>query len=283
MMKKLNSTSKFKPMLETVNETVSFLKGRLKFSPDIGIILGSGLGGMVKQIDITDTIPFEEIPSFQSSTIEGHVGKLILGYIGDHRIIALQGRFHFYEGLGIKQITHPVRVFKFLGVHTLFLSNASGALNPEFEIGDIMIIEDHINLMPNPLIGPDLPVFGPRFPDMSEAYDKGLIYLCEKIARENLIPLRKGVFIAVPGPSFETPAEYRYFRIIGGDAIGMSTVPEVIVARHMGMKCFALSIISDLGIPGKIVQITHADVLRAVEQSEPGLTFLFKSMINLLK
>ncbi len=269
-------------MLETINETVSFLKSRLKYPPDIGIILGSGFGGMVKHIDITDTIPFEVIPGFQPSTVEGHNGKLIFGSIGEHRIVALQGRFHFYEGLGMNQITHPVRVFKFLGVHTLFLSNASGALNPDYNIGDLMIIEDHINLQPNPLIGPNLDSLGPRFPDMSEAYDKVLIHHAEKIARKNAIQIRKGVYVAVPGPTYETPAEYRYFRIIGGDAVGMSTVPEVIVARHMGIQCFAISIIADLGVPGKIMHITHEEVLAAVEESEPQLSFLFKSMIDML-
>jgi purine-nucleoside phosphorylase len=269
-------------MLETINETVSFLRNKCKFSPGIGIILGSGLGGMVKHINITESIPFEIIPGFEAATVEGHSGKLIFGYIGDHPVVAMQGRYHFYEGHGTRQITHPIRVFKFLGVKTLLLSNASGGLNPDFEIGDMMIIQDHINMLPNPLIGPNISSFGPRFPDMSEAYDKGLIHLAEKIARENLIHLKKGIFIAVTGPSFETPAEYKYFRTIGGDAIGMSTVPEVIIARHMGMQCFAISIISDLGVPGKIIQITHQEVLNAVEQSEPQLTFLFKSMINML-
>jgi purine-nucleoside phosphorylase len=269
-------------MLETINETVSFLKNKLKFSPEFGIILGSGLGGMVKHINIAESIPFEIIPGFQATTVEGHSGKLIFGYIGDRRIVVMQGRYHFYEGHGMKQITLPIRVFKYLGVKTLFLSNACGGLNPDFEIGDMMVIEDHINLLPNPLIGPNTSSFGPRFPDMSEAYDKGLIHLAEKIARENLIYLKKGVYVAVSGPSFETPAEYKYYRSIGGDAIGMSTVPEVIVARHMGMQCFAVSIISNLGVPGKIEEITHEEVLAAVEQSEPQLTFLFKSMIHML-
>jgi purine-nucleoside phosphorylase len=269
-------------MLETINETVTFLKGKLKFSPEVAIVLGSGLGGMVKHINIAESIPFEIIPGFKATTVEGHAGKLIFGYIGDHKIVALQGRYHFYEGHGMNQITHPIRVLKFLGVKTLFLSNASGGLNPDFEIGDLMIVEDHINLLPNPLIGLNQTSLGPRFPDMREAYDRDLIHLAEKIARENLIHLKKGVFVAVSGPSFETPAEYKYFRTIGGDAVGMSTVPEVIVARHMGMQCFAVSIISDLGIPGKIAEISHKDVLDAVEDSEPQLTFLFKSMIQML-
>jgi purine-nucleoside phosphorylase len=269
-------------MLETINETVSFLKNKLKFSPEIAIILGSGLGGMVKHINIAESIPFEIIPGFQATTVEGHSGKLIFGFIGDRRIIAMQGRYHFYEGHGMKQITHPIRVFKYLGVKTLFLSNAAGGLNPDFEVGDMMIIEDHINLLPNPLIGQNISSLGPRFPDMSEAYDKVLSHLAEKIARENLIHLKKGIYVAVTGPSFETPAEYKYFRTMGGDAVGMSTVPEVIIARHMEMQCFAVSIISDLGVPGKIVQITHEEVLAAVEQSEPQLTFLFKSMIQQL-
>ena len=269
-------------MLETINETVSYLKNRFKFSPEIGIILGSGLGGMVKHINISESIPFDEIPGFHPSSVEGHGGKLIFGHIGERRVIAMQGRYHYYEGHGMKQITHPIRVFKFLGVHTLFLSNASGALNPEYEIGDLMIIEDHINLLPNPLIGPNSASLGPRFPDMSEAYNRTLIHMAEKIARDNLIHLRKGVYVAVTGPTYETPAEYKHFRIIGGDAVGMSTVPEVIIARHMGLQCFAISIISDLGIPGKIVQITHEEVLNAVERSEPQLSFLFTSMIGML-
>jgi len=269
-------------MLETVNETVSWLKNRLNFSPEIGIILGSGLGGMIKHINITESIPFEEIPGFLPSGVEGHAGKLIFGYIGDRKIVAMQGRYHFYEGHSIKQIILPIRVFKFLGVKTLLLSNASGGLNPDFEIGDLMIIEDHINFLPNPLIGANNDTFGPRFPDMSEPYDSLLIHLAEKIAHENLIQIRKGVYVAVTGPSYETQAEYRYFRIIGGDAVGMSTVPEVIVARQMGMQCFAISIITDLGIPGKIVEITHREVLNVAEQSEPQISFLFKSMISMI-
>jgi purine-nucleoside phosphorylase len=267
-------------MLETINETVSYLRSRLKFSPEIGIILGSGLGGMVRHIDITHTIPFEDIPGFQPSTIEGHNGKLIFGYIGNRSIIAMQGRYHYYEGHGMKQITFPVRVFKFLGVHTLLLSNASGAINPAYKIGDLMIIEDHINLLPNPLIGQNAASLGPRFPDMSEAYDVSLIYKAEKIAHENVIQIRKGVYVAVPGPTYETSAEYRYFRIIGGDAVGMSTVPEVIVARQMGLNCFAISIIANLGIQDKNISVTHEEVLAAVEKSEPQLSFIFKSLIN---
>ena len=282
MKRNLNSTNKFRHMLETVNETVSWLKNRLNFSPEIGIILGSGLGGMIKHINITESIPFEEIPGFLPSGVEGHAGKLIFGYIGDRKIVAMQGRYHFYEGHSIKQIILPIRVFKFLGVKTLLLSNASGGLNPDFEIGDLMIIEDHINFLPNPLIGANNDTFGPRFPDMSEPYDSLLIHLAEKIAHENLIQIRKGVYVAVTGPSYETQAEYRYFRIIGGDAVGMSTVPEVIVARQMGMQCFAISIITDLGIPGKIVEITHREVLNVAEQSEPQISFLFKSIISMI-
>ena len=237
---------------------------------------------MIKHINITESIPFEEIPGFLPSGVEGHAGKLIFGYIGDRKIVAMQGRYHFYEGHSIKQIILPIRVFKFLGVKTLLLSNASGGLNPDFEIGDLMIIEDHINFLPNPLIGANNDTFGPRFPDMSEPYDSLLIHLAEKIAHENLIQIRKGVYVAVTGPSYETQAEYRYFRIIGGDAVGMSTVPEVIVARQMGMQCFAISIITDLGIPGKIVEITHREVLNVAEQSEPQISFLFKSMISMI-
>jgi purine-nucleoside phosphorylase len=267
-------------MLETINETVSFLKNTLKFSPEIGIILGSGLGSMAKQINIAGSVPFEIIPGFQATTVEGHSGKLIFGNLGDHRVIVMQGRYHFYEGQDMKQITLPVRVLKFLGVKTLFLSNASGGLNPDFEIGDIMIIEDHINMMPIPLVGPNVPSIGPRFPDMSETYDKTFIDLAEKIAIINSLHLRKGVYVAVSGPSYETPSEYKFYRSIGGDAIGMSTVPEVIVARHMGIRCFAISVICNLGIPGKSGHNTHQDVLAASEKAEPQVSFLLKSMIN---
>jgi purine-nucleoside phosphorylase len=266
-------------MLETINQTVSYIRSSVGYSPEIAIILGTGLGGMVKHIEVSETLPFGNIPGFLPATVDGHEGKLIFGHIGQKKVVAMKGRIHFFEGYSMKQITFPIRIFKFLGVKYLFLSNASGALNPEFEVGDMMIIEDHINLMPNPLIGQHSADFGERFSDMSEAYNRGLIRMAEKIAKENLIHLRKGCYVGVTGPSFETSAEYKYCRLIGGDAVGMSTVPEVITARQMDLSCFAVSVITNLGVPGKITPVMHHDVLHNAEMAEPQLAFLFNSMI----
>ena len=268
-------------MLKKIKETVEYLETKLRIKPEIGIILGTGLGGLVNEIDIFCTIPYEFIPNFPVSTVDGHHGQLIFGTMNGKNIIAMQGRFHYYEGYTMQEITFPVNVMKFLGIKLLILSNASGGVNPDFEIGDLMVIEDHINLMKNnPLIGQNENEIGNRFPDMSHAYDPQIISLAMEIAIKNDIKLQKGVYAAVSGPTFETPAEYKYIRIIGADAVGMSTVPEVIAARHMGLKCFAFSVISDLGVPGKIVEITHQEVILAANSVEPKMTKIIKELIS---
>ncbi len=267
-------------MLKKIAETVDFLETRIKRKPNVGIILGTGLGGLVKEIEIDVTIPYEIIPNFPVSTVVGHRGQLIFGTMGNTSIVAMQGRFHFYEGYTMKELTFPVSVMKFLGIELLILSNASGGVNPDFEVGDIMVINDHINLMKdNPLIGKNDEAIGTRFPDMCQPYDHDLIEKAFLIAKKQNIKLQKGVYAAVTGPTFETPAEYRYIRVIGADAVGMSTVPEVIAARHMGLKCFAVSIISDLGVPGKIVEVTHAHVIDAASAVEPVITRLIRELV----
>jgi purine-nucleoside phosphorylase len=245
--------------------------------------LGTGLAGLGSEITPECILEYTDIPNFPVSTVEGHHGRLIIGHLGDKPVIAMQGRFHFYEGYGMAEVVFPVRVFFKMGIKNLFVSNASGGVNPDFEIGDLMILNDHINLFPtNPLIGPNINELGTRFPDMSETYDKKLISKAFEIGQTNDIKLQQGVYAGLTGPCLETPAEYLYIRHIGGDAVGMSTVPEVIAARHMGMKCFAMSIITDLGVPGKIVKVTHADVQRVAEVAEPKMTFIMKSLINQL-
>jgi purine-nucleoside phosphorylase len=266
-------------MLEKINETTEFLKSEGILNPDAGIILGTGLGGLTAKIENKIEIDYKDIPNFPVSTVEGHAGKLIYGDFGEKKIVAMKGRFHFYEGYGAEQVALPIRVLKYLGIKYLFLSNAAGGVNPAFKIGDIMIITDHINLLPNPLIGPNDDRIGPRFPDMGEAYDKYLIEKALHIANEHRIRVHKGVYIATSGPTFETPAEYKYFRIIGADAVGMSTTPEVIVARQMNVPCFALSIITDLGIEGKIEYTTHESVQIEAAKSEALMTSIMTDLI----
>ena len=267
-------------MLQTIKETASFISNKTKFNPEIGIILGTGLGGLVSEIDIQHSIPYNEIPNFPVSTVEGHSGRLIFGTLGNKNVVAMQGRFHFYEGYTMEKVTFPVRVMKLLGIKNLILSNASGGVNPDYKIGDLMIIADHICLIPNPLIGENIDELGPRFPDMSESYDKKLIKLAEGIAAENNLPVKKGVYVALTGPTLETPAEYKHMRIIGGDTVGMSTAPEVIVARHMNIPCFAMSVITDLGVPGKIQKVTHEEIQKVSEVAEPKLTLIIKELIS---
>tara|TARA_Y100000385_G_scaffold40994_2_gene38164 strand:- start:6133 stop:6942 length:810 start_codon:yes stop_codon:yes gene_type:complete len=266
-------------MLQTIKETASFISNKTKFNAEIGIILGTGLGGLVSEIHIQHSIPYNEIPNFPLSTVEGHSGRLIFGTLGNKNVIAMQGRFHFYEGYTMEKVTFPVRVMKLLGIKNLIVSNASGGVNPDYEVGDLMIIEDHICLIPNPLIGENIDELGPRFPDMSEPYDKNLIKLAEDIAAKNNLPVKKGVYIALTGPTLETPSEYKYMRIIGGDTVGMSTAPEVIVARHMNIPCFAMSVITDLGVPGKIQKVTHEEIQKVSELAEPKLTLIIKELI----
>ena len=267
-------------MLQTIKETASFISNKTKFNPEIGIILGTGLGGLVSEINIQHSIPYNEIPNFPVSTVEGHSGRLIFGTLGNKNVVAMQGRFHFYEGYTMEKVTFPVRVMKLLGIKNLFVSNASGGVNPDYEVGDLMILEDHICLIPNPLIGVNIDELGPRFPDMSESYDKNLIKLAEDIAAENNLPVKKGVYVALTGPTLETPAEYKHMRIIGGDTVGMSTAPEVIVARHMNIPCFAMSVITDLGVEGKIRKVTHEEIQKVSEVAEPKLTLIIKELIS---
>lgn len=267
-------------MLEQIKNTADFLKNKTNFNPKIGIILGSGLGSFVDEVDIKFSFSYDEIPNFPISTVEGHSGKLIFGTVRGKEVVVMQGRFHYYEESDIQKVVLPVRVMKYLGVKNLIISNASGGVNPSFEIGDLMLINDHINLIPNPLVGPNLKELGTRFPDMSEPYCKEMITFAEEIADENNIKIQKGNYVGVTGPTLETPAEYNYFRIIGGDTVGMSTVPEVIAARHMKIKCFGISVITDLGVPGKIKIVTHEDVQNVANKARPILAKLIKELIS---
>ena len=266
-------------MLENIVKTADFLRSKGFIDPDAGIVLGTGLGGLTTEIENQVEIAYKDIPEFPLSTVQGHAGKLIYGDFGGKKVVAMKGRFHYYEGYGSDQVTFPIRVMKELGIRSLFLSNAAGGVNPTFRIGDIMIINDHICLVANPLIGPNDDRIGPRFPDMSVPYDLKLIEKAEKIAADLDIPVKKGVYLSTTGPTFETPAEYRFFRIIGADAVGMSTVPEVITARHMNVPVFAVSIITDLGVEGKIEFTTHESVQLAAEHSEEKMTRIMKELI----
>lgn len=267
-------------MLEKIQVTADFIKGKIKNEPEVGIILGTGLGGLATKIEVEKELEYTEIPNFPISTVEGHSGKLIFGKLGGKNVVAMKGRFHFYEGYNMQQVTFPVRVMKFLGIKTLFVSNASGGMNPEFEIGDLMMINDHINLLPNPLIGTNINELGPRFPDMSQPYDYRLMDLAEGVANELGIKVHRGCYVGTTGPTFETPKEYQYFRIIGGDAVGMSTVPEVIVARHMNIPVFAMSIITDLGVPGKIVEVSHEEVQEVGKKAEAKMTQIMTKLLE---
>lgn len=280
-MREKNSTGKYLTMLKKIKETSTFIQAVIGSKVDVGIILGTGLGGLVKEIGILKTIDYADIPNFPVSTVEGHKGQLIFGKLGDRNVLAMQGRFHFYEGYGMKEVAFPIRVMNDMGIRTLIVSNASGGLNPGFRVGDLMMISDHINMFgDNPLIGPNINELGVRFPDMSQAYDPNLQRLARKIALKNDIDLKEGVYIGVTGPTFETPAEYRMFRILGGDAIGMSTVPEVIAARHLGMKVFGISIITDSGVPGEIVEISHAEVQEVAMKAEPQMSLIIKELVS---
>ena len=267
-------------MLERIQETADFLKSKMHTHPETAIILGTGLGSLVNEITDKYEIGYETIPNFPVSTVEGHSGKLIFGKLGNKNIMAMQGRFHFYEGYSMKEVTFPIRVMRELGIKTLFVSNAAGGMNPSFEIGDLMIITDHINFFPeHPLRGKNIP-YGPRFPDMSEAYNRELIRKADEIANEKGIKVQHGIYIGTQGPTYETPAEYKMFRILGADAVGMSTVPEVIVANHCGIQVFGISVITDLGVEGKIVEVTHEDVQKAADAAQPLMTTIMRELIN---
>lgn len=268
-------------MLEKIKETATFLKKEYPVMPETAIILGTGLGELVNHIDIEKEIPYQDIPNFPVSTVEGHSGKLIFGKLGTKEILAMQGRFHYYEGYDMKQVTFPVRVMKQLGIKHLFVSNAAGGMNPAFAVGDLMIIRDHINLFPeHPLRGKNFEELGVRFPDMSEAYSKRLIDKALKIAADNNIKVQQGVYVGTQGPTFETPAEYKYFHTIGGDAVGMSTVPEVIVARHGGIEVFAISVITDLGVEGIVEKASHEEVQKAAAAAQPKMTLIMKKLVE---
>lgn len=271
-------------MLETIKQTADYLRSKITDIPNTAIILGTGLGELANEITDKVEFPYTEIPNFPVSTVEGHSGKLILGMLGKKRVLAMQGRFHYYEGYNMKQVTFPIRVFKELGIEYLFVSNAAGGMNPSFDVGDIMLIEDHINLFPeNPLHGKNYDELGPRFPDMSEAYNKELRLLAMDVAKEKNIKLQHGVYVGLSGPTFETPAEYNYLRVIGGDAVGMSTVPEVIVANHAKMKVLAFSIITDLGVIGKIVEISHEEVQEAAKIAQPKMAEIMRTVVQKIK
>ena len=267
-------------MYEKIQETASWLKARMSTSPTTAIILGTGLGQLASEITDSYEFAYKDIPNFPISTVEGHAGKLIFGKLGGKDIMAMEGRFHFYEGYNMKEVTFPIRVMYELGIKTLFVSNASGGMNPSFKIGDLMIIDDHINFFPeHPLRGKNFST-GPRFPDMHETYDHELIALADSIASEKGIEVKHGVYIGVQGPTFETPAEYRMYRGFGADAVGMSTVPEVIVAHHCGIKVFGISIITDLGGFDVPVAVSHEEVQVAANNAQPKMTEIMREMIR---
>lgn len=267
-----------------ITESIQYIRQKTLSSPRYGLVLGTGLGNLVQEINIDASIDYTEIPHFPVSTVESHRGRLIFGRLAGKEVVAMQGRFHYYEGYTMQQVTFPVRVMKFLGVETLLLSNASGGINPHFRTGDLMILNDHINLLPeHPLRGRNDDSLGPRFPDMLHTYDRDLIDKALAIAKAANITCHQGVYVSVQGPCLETPAEYRFFHIAGGDAVGMSTVPEVIVARHMGMKVFAISVITDMGFPKELIrETTLDDVIRVAKATEPKMTFILKKLIESL-
>lgn len=269
--------------MQQLRETVAFIREQVSSDASIGIILGSGLGNLSNDIITEKEIPYNDIPHFPVSTVEGHKGRLVYGELGGKKVWVMGGRFHYYEGYTPRQVAYPVRVMRMLGVETLLLSNAAGGVNPHFKIGDLMIINDHISLFTeNPLLGKNEDELGTRFPDMSEPYNRALIQKVQKIAKTNDIELKQGVYTGVTGPTFETRAEYRLIHLLGGDAVGMSTVQETIAAIHSGMKVFAMSVITDIGIREEENTITHDEVLQAAKDAEPKLTLLFTELVRSL-
>ena len=266
--------------IDDIKEAAAYLSSRIIKDTKTGIVLGTGLGGLVNEIQIEASIDYKDIPHFPLSTVQGHSGRLIVGRISGVPVLAMQGRFHYYEGYTMQQVTMPARVMKLLGIKTLVVSNAAGGLNPDFKVGDVMVITDHINMFgTNPLIGPNLEEFGPRFPDMSEVYSKRLIGKALEIGQKEGLNLRTGVYVGTTGPTFETPSEYKMFRLLGADAVGMSTVPEVIVAHHSGIEVFGISIITDSGVPGEIVEVSHEEVQKVAAAAEPRMTKTIKELI----
>ena len=268
-------------MWEQVQETVNYIIEKTGFSPEYGVILGSGLGSFTDDIEIEYILNYSEIPNFPVSTVQGHKGALVFGTIGDKKVVAMQGRFHYYEGYDMKQVTFPVRVMKCLGITKLIVSNASGGVNPNYEVGSIVLINDHINMMPeHPLRGKNDERFGPRFVNMSEPYSRAMIVKVKSIATENDIVVHEGVYMGLQGPTFETLSEYRMVKNIGADCVGMSTVPEVIVARHMELETFGLSVITDMGDEESIDEVNHEEVLKAATKAEPHVRMLIKELIK---
>ncbi len=265
-------------MITTIKQTAEFIQQKIGFAPEVGIILGTGLGGLVNHIEIEHSLPYNEIPNFPVSTVEGHAGRLIFGTLGGKRVVAMQGRFHYYEGYAPEQVVFPVRVMKMLGIESLFVSNASGGINSSFRVGDLMVITDHINLIPNVLIGKNYNELGARFPDMSEPYSKALGALATEVAAEKGIKLQYGCYVGTTGPTFETPKEYGYFKAIGGDAAGMSTTPEVIAARHMGLPVFGISIITNAAFSGQ--KSTHEEVQQEGAKAEKRMSALIMGMLE---
>lgn len=268
-------------LIDQLNETAAFIKQQYDTTVSVGIVLGSGLGNFVNELNVEKEIPYSDIPHFPVSTVEGHSGKLIFGELGGKKVVAMAGRFHFYEGYTPQQVCYPIRVMKMLGVSTVLISNAAGGTNEHFEVGDLMIIKDHISFFTiNPLVGKNDEGIGPRFPDMSEPYSLDLIAKAKTIAEKLQIPVHTGVYTGVTGPTFETRAEYALIKLVGGDAVGMSTVQEVIAAVHCGMKVFAMSVITDIGIREEENTITHEEVLQAAKDAEPKLTVIFTRLIE---
>lgn len=267
-------------MWEQVQETINYIKEKTGFTPEYGVILGSGLGGFTNDIQIEHALPYTEIPNFPVSTVEGHKGALVFGTVGGKKVVAMQGRFHFYEGYDMKQVTFPVRVMKYLGVEKLIVSNASGGVNPNYRVGSIVLINDHVNMMPeHPLRGKNDERFGPRFVNMSEPYSRKMIGKAKEIAVLLNIEVQEGVYLGLQGPTFETLAEYKMVKILGCDCVGMSTVPEVIVARHMELETFGVSVITDMGDEINIGTVSHAEVLEAAKEAEPKVRNLIKNLI----
>lgn len=272
-----------KKAMKELKETVRFLQKEYKKKPDIGIVLGSGLGGFASQIEVEKEVPYKDIPHFPVSTVKGHSGKLIFGRIGNKTVVAMGGRFHYYEGYTPQEVVFPIRVMKLLGIEILLLSNAAGSVNPGFKVGDIMIIRDHISFFtPNPLIGKNIDELGTRFPDMSEPYQRSLITKAKEVAAKNGFDIKEGVYVAVTGPTFETRAEYKLIHVAGGDVVGMSTVQETIAANHMGLPVFAVSIVTDIGIREDDNIITHEEVLEAAKAAEPKLALLFRELAGVI-
>lgn len=268
-------------MWDKVQQTVEYIKTKTQFAPEYGVVLGSGLGSFADDIAVEYSLPYGDIPNFPVSTVQGHKGALLFGTIGNKKVVAMQGRFHFYEGYDMKQVTFPIRVMKYLGVEKLIVSNASGGVNPNYVVGDIVLINDHINMMPeHPLRGKNDDRFGPRFVNMSQPYSKAMIAKAKALAEKSNIEVKDGVYLSLQGPTFETLAEYRMVKALGGDCVGMSTVPEVIVARHMEMECFGVSVITDIGNEDNIDEVNHEEVLQAAQKAEPKVRNLIKQLIE---